>query len=804
MPQIEPQVIFSPESLLALGNVLIACLIIAAGVRFVTSIPTDGWTRSFGKALWRILLAGIIAYALPYSLQASGPLEMINTIPRTVYAIMQTISIQAPVDDTVDNLRGLLPLTSESVIDTYEFLLNLLAVVIPFVVVSSAIGSFKSRLQHLRFISYKRDHRVAYVFWDLSDIHVALARDILRHRKEAAQPMIGRRFRTMPQAEQNDRLRPLIIFCGVTDQVKSDNSDLIQSLRDKGKGDVWFTQNSVTELVDELIKFDSVHCFVFAENRSRNVEDASELISTIGDTVTLHARTTAGSFDAEMAEDLAFKFSVYCAHDNREDELIFDSLGGQTHTSLDDVPFLAKNNHEVQRFQEVVCEARNHVEVRLVSLAQERIYDALTKHPLFEVLDPVRLQDNLPKQDLWIIVVGLGQNGIKAIETAYWMSRLHNVAPHILGIDMNAPAIISELESTHPEMMAEKDIKGRPIVQIRQAQVFTSELDALLSQLPKGARVYTMVTLGDDRLNLNASLRIRRIFDDLILEGNLNDLGQQRRPMVLPLICANKTYEAAEYMTSDRSESFDITPFGCNRFVFSFNNIIVSPWEQYALAMAAAYTEMNGESANDDTLLRGTQTHVRYAVAVKDFSNYEIRKLSNRTCVRHIPYRLWSLGIDPARHFDDKGRFHQNGLTNSDWFRRLGISFEQGNYLLRQMDMYAGQEVTAKRLEELRNEFPIVCALADLEHERWMAFYRSQGWRDLTIEDCQKLVDMGIIAKLSTHQSPKLRRHCYLCDIDTLVERGVALQDDPFVYDRAAIVETQRILTGSIFEEGGR
>lgn len=804
MPQVEMQTIFDLGSLLALGNVIIACLIIAAGVRFVTSIPTDGWTRSFGKALWRILLAGIIAYALPYCLEVSSLPEGLNTIPRTIYAIMQTISIQAPVDDTVGILCRMLPHHSEPAIATYAFLLNLLAVVIPFVVVSSAIGSFKSHLQHLRFISYRRDHKVAYVFWDLSDIHVALARDILRHREEAAQPTVGRRFHTMPKAERNNRLRPLLIFCGVTDQVHSDNSDLIQSLRDKGKGDVCFTQNSITELVDELIKFDGVHCFAFTENRAHNVEDASELISTIGRTAALRARTAAGSFDAQEAKRLAFKFSVYCTHDNRDDELVFDSLGEQTQTSLDDLPFWPKSDQEFQSFQTAVHEARKHVEVRLISLAQERIYDALTKHPLFEVLDPVRLHGNMPKQDLWVIVLGLGQNGVMAIETAYWMSRLHNVAPHILGIDVNAPAIVTELESTHPEMMAEKDDKGQPIVQIRQAQVFTPELDALLSELPQNARVYAMVTLGDDQLNLNAALRLRRLFDDLILEGKLDDPGKQHRPMVLPLICANKTYEAAECMTSDRREPFDITPFGCNRFVFSFNSMIVSPWEQYALAMAAAYMEMFGASANDDTLLRGTQTHVRYADAVKDYSSFEIKKLSNRTCVRHIPYRLWSLGIDPTRHFDENGRFHQNGLTNSDWFKRLGITIEQGNNLLRQMNVYAGQEVTAKRLAELRNEFPMVCALADLEHERWMAFYRSQGWRDLTIEDCQKLVDMGIIAKLSTHQSPKLRRHCYLCNIDTLVERGVALQDDPFVYDRAAIVETQRILTGSIFEEGER
>lgn len=252
-------------------------------------------------------------------------------------------------------------------------------------------------------------------------------------------------------------------------------------------------------------------------------------------------------------------------------------------------------------------------------------------------------------------------------------------------------------------------------------------------------------------------------------------------------------------MRTDRNEPFDITPFGRNRTVFSFHNIVVAPWEQYAIAMAAAYMEMFDNNSREQSLLRGTQVKMSYGLALADYGRFEIRKLSNRTCVRHIPYRLWSLGVDPSVHFDAQGVFIERELTNERWLELLGINSQEANYLLCQPDRPRNEEITSRYLNRLRNEFPTVCRLADLEHDRWVAFYRSQGWQDLTIEECQKLVDMGIISDMSRHQSPKLRRHCYLCDIETLVSRGVALQDDPFVYDRAAIVESQRILTGSIF-----
>ena len=92
--------------------------------------------------------------------------------------------------------------------------------------------------------------------------------------------------------------------------------------------------------------------------------------------------------------------------------------------------------------------------------------------------------------------------------------------------------------------------------------------------------------------------------------------------------------------------------------------------------------------------------------------------------------------------------------------------------------------------------------MGDLEHERWAAFYRSQGWRDLTPGDCDELKGSGIIEdKATAHQSSRLRLHGYLCPTEQLVERGAAFYDDPFVYDRAAVLETVRILSNAILTE---
>ena len=100
----------------------------------------------------------------------------------------------------------------------------------------------------------------------------------------------------------------------------------------------------------------------------------------------------------------------------------------------------------------------------------------------------------------------------------------------------------------------------------------------------------------------------------------------------------------------------------------------------------------------------------------------------------------------------------------------------------------------------MRDQYPLVCALGDLEHERWMAFYRSQGWVDLDVNQCNDLRESGLIGS-DGHQSSMLRTHGYLCSIESgeLPNRGASFGDDPYVYDRAIVIETNRILSGSIF-----
>lgn len=754
------------------GTVVLYCVGVGAIVYFNASVHKRGWTFAFRRTMIIILLADLIAFLIPYVFTQPYPDKWAQGIATSIYAVAQTISIQAPIDVVDVAHESLDPLGLAWVAAFYGIALNVYALFTPLVVVTTAINSLRHKFHRLEFLAYARSRDTAYLFFGISDVQVSLARDILAHRAEAA---------TAPGDANGEGLHPLIVFCGVKDKDREEQSTLVQKLMDKGQGDVLFSHLDFDEVIPKLRRLKHIHVFSFGDSHEENVEQTAGVIEFIS-----HEAAREAGTDVRTAETYARRFSVYCTHETQDDELIFDSLAAPS-----DDPSLDPN---------VVHAARGQVEGRLVSLTQERVYGVLTQHPLFLVLDPLAATKPLVTQHLYVVVAGLGANGMEALKTAYWMGRMRGVDLHVLGIDKRGAAIEESLKYSCPEMMEELDDEGRKVVTIKSAQVNTPPFRETIEAIPRDARVYAMVTLGDDQLNLDVALELRRIFDDMIMREKMDDPGKERRPMVLPLICAPETFAAAGRMATDRDEDFSITPFGKTDDVFSYHNIVVAPWERYSLCMNAAYDEVWNDPKKRPDDMRGTKVLMPHAETMSEYNEFEIKKLSNRTCVRHIPYRLWSVGVDPHIIASD-GTFAERKLSNDEWYQKLQITAEDADMLLRPHGSNGDVDAARAELERFRKSYPMVCELADLEHYRWMAFYRSQGWRDLTIEDCERLVAMGVIKKLSTHQSPKLRRHCYLCDVGTLLDRGVTLGDDPIAYDRAAVIETQRILAGTILDE---
>ena len=768
---------------------------------------------------------------------ASDLIGALAGLAESVYAIMLAMGIQADAGGPIELTRSFVGSLGAPLPDlltyVYSLLLVLLNAVAPLSLAAVAVTQVWTILRRWQLVGMRRGHTSAYLMSGLGDAEIALAKS------------------TFDRFADDRSGRPLIIFCNVSSSERDEHGDIIDVLSDKARGSAIFTHRGITEVLADLERpvhllfwtlkspFKQVFCFCLGDDYAVNVTNAIDVIGIITDRAAEVDELTGaspldelelnddedGPRDAddsaqcalyarfERARTDARRYHVYCMHANQENELVFDSLA---HGSTDD--------SVADALSRPLCLVRLGVEVRLISRAREQAYDLLTHHPLYDVLErPDYRTDtsahfaedfmaDAPTQQLYVFVAGLGSYGLEVLKGAYWIGRMRGVETRIVGIDQMGTEIDDSLKVTCPEMMTERFADGSPVVRIVEAHAFTPAFDEVLRDVPRNARIYAVVTLGDDQLNLNVALAMRRTFDDMLRDRVLDHRSSTGRcqaefPLIMPLINSSELFEAADRMTSDRAEAFRLEPFGKTEEVFSYHNIVDEPWERYALAMNAAYREVWEWREGRMRGKRGFDAQLGRADIAAEYAEYEIKKLSNRTNVRHIPYRLWCLGIDATEYLSSEGDLLGGGIDLAWWRLLMGYDVEGAELLMshhkgivvRDGEKVCDPVAMRREQDELRAAYPVVCALADLEHERWLAFYRSEGWRDLTIAECDRLVELGLIARRKVHQSPKLRLHCYLCSNEELLERGIALEDDPYTYDRAAVMETPRILKQDIF-----
>lgn len=736
---------------------LMAALFVVAIATFCYDLAHSGMKRACTRATLISLLAGWIGL-LPVNLADS--LSIIEGIIRNFYDMVDLATFSIKISDVEKTVVECLGSTS-LLASIYVLIVTLLSIFVPLVVISSVVSGLRELVQRYKIALLGWRYKQAYVFSGASHAEAVLARDIL-----AKAPG-----------------RPFVLFCNVATGEKG--NAVIEEIRSGNRGNVVFTFGGLRDAVERMKTFTDIHCFAFSENTSENVELATSLVEWARmlpeqdvDWAALReqeglTRRQARRYANSCRKLARVQWHVYCLHDSNADELIFDSLSQGKPSP--------------------------NVEVRLISECEERILELFTRYPLYKALGPA---DPEHPQDLLILAIGTGGIGTEAMRTAYWLGQMGAAARlHIVGVDVCAGKTLDLLQAQSPEMMADTDpLTQTPTVRLIEADATTDQLMHVIDGLPENWRTYCIVSLGEDTRNLECAVELRRLFLKRAVESSEKALPH---PIIAPVIYSSEEFRAAERMTSERGDSFALTPFGKMGEVFSYRGIVASDWEQRAMNMNAAYDECWVDQNDSERVarkgLRGSTQLMARQPVLEEYAQYEIKKLSNRTSVRHAPYKLWYLGLEDAF---EVGQFDASRLSNEQWLAALDLTPEQADAMFDDFAKTGGKAEDAKalrtRLESIRAQAPLLFALSDMEHDRWCAYYRAHGWEDLTVEEAHRLQELGIIKKASDHQSVLLKRHCYLCDSETLLLRGVQLGEDPFRYDRAAVIELRRIMTGEI------
>lgn len=346
------------------------------------------------------------------------------------------------------------------------------------------------------------------------------------------------------------------------------------------------------------------------------------------------------------------------------------------------------------------------------------------------------------------------------------------------------------------------------------------------AQIPADAHIYCVVAVGDDEANLRCALHTNRKLTNRVALGTLIDTptSKCRNPLITLRVSNSQVMSSLSQLTADR-ETFRMFPFGgsastdSTESLYSYQEIVDEAWEKRAQNMYAG-----GRAAN--TLVGDADEYPKRAEIITDYNRWEIKKLASRGGARYTPYRLWSIGLG-ADTFDT-----QEGID--DWTCALGLG-----------DQIDAEKLSRSRLEEplrtlianrcptasdgadelmsaliereksLRERFPVVTALGDLEHARWAAFYRAQGCqgfndrehlvRTLCITQGENVEEPiegrpGAVA-LKNNQSARVKRHYYLVnDVRKLMLRGAECRDDVFCSDRRLVVFAGHIWQCKVIE----
>lgn len=553
---------------------------------------------------------------------------------------------------------------------------------------------------------------------------------------------------------------------------------------------------------------------------------------------------------------------VWCVHDNPDDDLIFDSLPQRKPDDQLMVRLLRHNAdrgsaeerrpHVEAALAPLMVVVRNLVEVRLISEQREVVWDALTTNTLTQVLDPVDVSQNIvPFQRLVVVICGLGSFGLEALRACFWFGRLPGVELRIVGVDRRARDVAQRAAAAWPELVFERVPEGIPSVRPDLERPLTDadgseaaptvcfvEADArslamhdLLDGKPvqgfaigpegeeparivvgDSSRVYVMVMLGADDLSLDVALRLERTLSRRVLAGRLSKGSPPaQNPLVSVLVRNEEVLESVRDVTHG-DERFSLRPFGSTQEAFSYERVLGAPWEDAAINLQAAYTQAR-------RVAEGKDSRVTHAEAMEAFNSFEIKKLSNRAATRFTPYRLWCVGLE------SNGGFPSEEAANQ-WADKLGTATlvlsltRRDEVAIRLLcgidfpDRGLSADDRAKRVALLKEadaqeaeHYPVVCSLGDLEHARWCAFLRAQGWSAVdggfdALERMDAFVGLqDDPSEPYPHESMRLMRHYYLVDDPREYRtRGAECRGDPAAFDRTIVTQAVRAMRREVIE----
>lgn len=304
------------------------------------------------------------------------------------------------------------------------------------------------------------------------------------------------------------------------------------------------------------------------------------------------------------------------------------------------------------------------------------------KYSCYNLLNSAPLFEGVINDKISALIIGGGYTGIEMLKAIAWCGQLSNCSLEINLIDKDADAIESDLRQNCPEMF-----NGEYQIRFIRADVNSVDFEKALDEYGRET-TYAVVSMGEDEMNIDTAVFLRKYF-------LRNDRKHFRnRPRINLRVRDALKNAKIDSLSDENIISHELNAFGSMEKVFNARNLTDCDLEEMAKRVHLAYSNV----------LNGTWDAVEKAMESYYVKEYNQR--SSFASALHIKYKLYACGI--------------RGLSGAP------VSEQQINEIERMLKEEASLDMLAK-----------------LEHQRWNAFVRSEGWCRASLEDLQQYYNMG-------------------------------------------------------------
>lgn len=296
------------------------------------------------------------------------------------------------------------------------------------------------------------------------------------------------------------------------------------------------------------------------------------------------------------------------------------------------------------------------------------------KYSCYALLDQKPLFEGAKNKKISALIVGCDYTGMEMLKAVIWCGQLSGYELEINIIDSCANAREKEFARNCPDVNLEK--YG---IRFIESNVNSVDFKVALDKYCQDT-TYVIIAMGSDSLNISTAGFLRKYF----LRNDRNEF-QNIPPISLRVREGSKCLQM-ETLSRNNSELYGMTIFGSNEKMFSISNIMSSPLEKMAIGVHLAYYGA----------INGSKPQI--TDALKSYYVKEYNQRASFAVALHVKYKLHACGIE-------------------------GITGEQ-----------VSEEQIAK-FEHLLNNADILDEMAMLEHERWNAFMRTEGYSPAGVEE---------------------------------------------------------------------